>query len=249
LSIIASFAAIAIENARLHQRVIGERDRVIQAQEEVSRKLQRDLHDGPTQLVAALQMSIDFCQQGLQKDISVIGPELENMQQLTQRAVYQMRTLLFELRPLVLETEGLAAALMAFLERRQKSEKTMLHLSVESDKPDNAISRLKSKYEAALFAIIQEAVNNALKYAKANNIYVKVLQEEDRLQVIILDDGLGFDLPSVTNNYEKRGSYGMVNLKERVDLLTGQHLIKTALGAGTEVSIIIPLSSELLLEV
>jgi signal transduction histidine kinase len=69
------------------------------------------------------------------------------------------------------------------------------------------------------------------------------------LQVIILDDGLGFDLPSVTNNYEKRGSYGMVNLKERVDLLTGQHLIKTALGAGTEVSIIIPLSSELLLEV
>ena len=109
LGSIANYAAISIENARLHQSVIAERDRAIQAQEEVSNKLQRDLHDGPTQIVAAMQMSIEFCKTALEKDISHVGPELDNLQVLAERATHQMRTLLFELRPLELETKGLAA--------------------------------------------------------------------------------------------------------------------------------------------
>ncbi len=246
LSSIANFAAIAIENARLHQRVLAERDKVVLAQEETSRKLQRDLHDGPTQLVAAIQMNLDFAKQALKKDPSLVEKELDEIIGLAQKATHQMRTLLFELRPLVLETQGLAAALTTFLKRRQKDERTALHLTVNSDRPDNAIPRLISKSEMAIFAIVQEAVNNALKHAMAYNIYVSLDLKKDRLSVTILDDGQGFDLNAVSNNYEDRGSYGMINIKERAAVAGGNLAIKSAPGAGAEIQVNILLTPGLL---
>ncbi len=241
LSSIANYAAVAIENARLHQSVLAEKDRVIQAQEEVSRKLQRDLHDGPTQLVAAIQMSADFSRQALEKQPSLVGPELDNIINLAERASHQMRTLLFELRPLILETQGLVAALESFLERRQKDSPAKLHLMTNSDQPGNAIVRLETRSEMSLFAVVQEAVNNALKYAKADNIIVKLAQRQKELCLRIIDDGLGFDIASVNTNYEDRGSYGMVNMKERAELVGGRFSLKSAPGAGTEIRVTIEL--------
>jgi signal transduction histidine kinase len=241
----ANYAAISIENARLYHSVIAERDRVIKAQHEASSKLQRDLHDGPTQLVAAMQMNIEFCKTALKKNVSLVEPELEQMNVLAQKALHQMRTMLFELRPLELETEGLGAALKTFMDRRQKTEKTRLLLDVQSDQPDNKISRLDSKYERALFAMVQETVNNALKHAKANHIFVKVYERNDQLSITILDDGLGFELRTITENYESRGSYGMINLKERADLVGGVLVIKSAPGAGAEFKVTTTLTSEM----
>lgn len=245
LSSMANYAAISIENARLYQSVIAERDRVIKAQDEASSKLQRDLHDGPTQIVAAIQMSIEFCKSALKKDVSLLEAELEQMNAMAQKALHQMRTMLFELRPLELETEGLGAALRTFLDRRQKTEKTKLHLDIRSDQHKDNISRLASKYERALFAIVQEAVNNALKHAKANNIFVKMHEKHNQLRVTILDDGLGVDLRKITENYESRGSYGMVNLKERTALVGGELVIKSAPGAGYEINVTATLTPEM----
>ena len=240
----ANYAAISIENARLHESVIAERDRVIKAQEEASRKLQRGLHDGPTQLVAAIQMSIDFCQQALVRDISRLGPELDSMGALAKRATHQMRTLLFELRPLELETHGLGAALKTFVKRRQATENAILHLHIQSDQPDDEISRLQPKYEQAAFAIVQEAVNNSLKYSKADDIFIKIQQKNSHLSLLVLDNGLGVDLPSVTTNYEHRGSYGMINQRERAALLGSELIMKSALGAGMEVRVEVSLTSD-----
>jgi len=241
LSSIANYAAIAIENARLHQSVLAEKERVIKAQEKVSHKLQRDLHDGPTQLVAALEMSIEFCKKALKQDISLVEPELDNMMQITKKATHQMRTLLFELRPLVLETQGLLAALETFIERRQKDENTSLQLQINSEHPNGTISRLEAKTEMALFAIVQEAINNALKYARADHIFVTLTQKDHHLSISVIDDGMGFDLSIISNNYENRGSYGMVNMKERADHAGGELTIKSAPGAGTEIRVDIEL--------
>lgn len=238
LSSIGNYAAVAIENARLHQSVLAERDRVVQAQEDASRKLQRDLHDGPTQLVAAIEMSVEFCKTAMVKDITLVEPELDNISEVARKATNQMRTLLFELRPLILETQGLVAALETFLERRQLDEPTQLHLKIESDLPENAVPRMEGRIEMALFAVVQEAVTNAMKYAKADNIFVKVTQKESMLEIRVLDDGLGFDM-SILNNYEDRGSYGMVNIKERAELAGGKLSIKSAPGAGTEINVML----------
>ncbi len=248
LSSLANYAGIAIENARLHEDVIEDRDRVIRAQEQVSHRLQRDLHDGPTQLVAAIQMNIEFCQKAIQhNELDMARTELDHMLELAMRASHQMRTLLFELRPLVLETKGLVAALETFVERRQaEDDHVKLHLKIKSDqvKGDN-ISRLDGKVEAALFAIVQEAVNNALKYAEANHILVRLDEVEDKLHLAIFDDGKGFDVESVIQDYEERGSYGMVNLRERVAVAQGDYTLKSEIGKGTELQVIVPVSVNL----
>src|SRR5690606_24682778 len=93
---LASQAAIAIENARLYRDLQEERDRIIQAQENVRRELARDLHDGTTQLLSALSMNIEHAQTLLDHAPELVRPELDSMKQLADRAIRETRTLLFE---------------------------------------------------------------------------------------------------------------------------------------------------------
>jgi signal transduction histidine kinase len=243
LSSIASYAAIAIQNARLHQSVLAERDRVIAAEEEARKKLARDLHDGPTQLVAGIKMSLDFSKKALEKEPSLLPKELAYMQELADRATHQMRTMLFELRPLVLETQGLGAALQVFLDRRQQDitgNTPKLALKIETDHPSGDISRQDGKVEAAIFAIVQETVNNAIKHAQAKNIVVQLTETATAVYTVIKDDGKGFDVDQVMNNYEQRGSLGMINLKERTELIGGELNVRSAPGHGTRITIQVP---------
>lgn len=245
LSSIASYAAIAIENARLHENVLAQRDRVIAAEEQARRQLARDLHDGPTQLVANIMMKVDFCRKALQKDPSLLPDELDAIQKLAERASRQMRTLLFELRPLVLETQGLGAAVQVFLDRRQQDVKdTRLRLEVLSRQPGEDMPRQDDKVEAAIFAIVQETVNNALKHARAHNIVVRLKETDKAIHTIIADDGVGFEVNAVMNNYEKRGSLGMVNIYERAQLIGGEVQVESAPGEGTTITVIVPKEKE-----
>ena len=245
LSSIASYAAIAIENARLHENVLAERDRVIAAEEQARRQLARDLHDGPTQLVANIMMKVDFCRKALQKDPSLLPDELDSIQKLAERASRQMRTMLFELRPLVLETQGLGAAVQVFLDRRQQDVKgTQLSLEVLSQQPGEDIPRQDDKVEAAIFAIVQETVNNALKHARASNIVVKLKETGKAIYTIIADDGVGFEVNAVMNNYEKRGSLGMVNIYERAQLIGGEVQVTSAPDEGTTITVVVPKEKE-----
>ncbi len=243
LSSIASYAAIAIQNAKLHENVLAERDRVIEAEEEARKKLARELHDGPTQLVASIMMSLDFSRQALEKDPSLLPKEMTYMRELAERATHQMRTMLFELRPLVLETQGLGAALEVFIERRQKdiTEPTpKLTLKVETDNPSGDISRQDGKVEATIFAIVQETVNNAIKHAQANQIVVEIKETPQAIQTLVKDDGQGFDVSAIMSNYEQRGSLGMINLRERTQLIGGELTMISTPGQGTQITLYVP---------
>lgn len=234
-------SGIAAENAHLRESVLAERGRVAEAQEQVRRELARDLHDGPTQLISAIMMQLAFCQKALEKDPSLIPEQIIGMQDLAGQAIHQMRTMLFELRPLVLETQGLEVALEVFLERRQEEVKTAkLSLNVETCQPGGALSRQEAKVEAALFAVVQEAVNNALKHARADNVLVHVKETPTAIHVVIEDDGVGFDVERVMHSYARRGSLGVVNIQERVELIGGQAAIQSAPGQGTQISIYVP---------
>jgi signal transduction histidine kinase len=241
LNSIATYAAIAIENARLHQSVLAERDRVVVAQEEVQKELARDLHDGPTQLVAGMLMRLDFIKKALTRDPSLVEEEIVQLMELGQLASHQMRTLLFKLRPLALETQGLVPALETFLTRLQREEAgTALHLEVRTERDGDQLTRRDPKDEAAIFAIVQEAVRNALKHAQADNIWVKLAERAGELMVTVQDDGVGFDTAAVESNYEQRGSLGMVNIRERAELIGGRLTLRSAPGQGTEVMIRVP---------
>jgi signal transduction histidine kinase len=242
LSSVASYAAIAIDNARLHESVLAQRDKVIEVEEETRKQLARDLHDGPTQLVAGLMMSLDFCKKALEKDPSLLAKEFDRMTDLAERASHQLRTALFELRPLVLETQGFGAALETFMERRQKDigPTPKLTVKIDADTPNGELSRQDAKVEATIFAIVQETTNNAIKHARANEIVVEVKETHQALYTTIKDDGQGFDVDKVLDNYEERGSLGMLNLQERTELIGGELTMKSIPDRGTRITIYIP---------
>ncbi len=239
LTSIASYAAVAIDNARLHESVLEERDKVIEAEEQARKKLARDLHDGPTQWVSGILMSIDFCKQAITKQPDKVGEylpkEFADMEEMAQKSVHQLRTALFELRPLALESHGLEAALEVFLERRQKDIERTTKLTL--NKPYGDVSRQDDKVESTIFALVQETVNNAIKHAEAENIIVELRETAEALYTIIRDDGKGFDVDEVMSNYQERGSLGMINLQERTEAIGGELNLHSKPGQGTSITI------------
>jgi signal transduction histidine kinase len=218
---------------------------VIEAQDQARHALARDLHDGPTQLVSGLVMRLDFCRQALDKNPALLTKELPGLQKLAEQATHQMRTALLGLRPLILEAEGLATALQTFLDRRQTEiEQPRLTLKLKTHQANGAFSRQEPQVEAALFAIAQEAVNNAIKHAQAREIEVFLKETPLGMYLIIRDDGLGFDLKQVRQGYGQRGSLGLLNMQERAELIGGEFTLSSEPGQGTHLSIYVPKAGE-----
>jgi signal transduction histidine kinase len=147
--------------------------------------------------------------------------------------------MLFTLRPVILETQGLVAALKQYL--RQLEEEAGLAIHLEA--PDLG-GRLNIEIEGVTFSIIEEAINNAKKYAQAQNIWVRLGFEDDLFVATVEDDGQGFDVAEVLDSYDQRGSLGLINMRERAELVEGTWTIESAVGQGTKVVLIVPLLEE-----
>src|SRR5512147_1695747 len=122
MSSIAAQAAIAIENARLYQQVRQERDYIIKAQEDIRRELARKLHDGPVQLLSAISMSLDHLERLNEVKPEAVHNEINALRNLVRQATRDARNILFELRPLILETQGLVAALEEYVNQLRTAE-------------------------------------------------------------------------------------------------------------------------------
>ncbi len=239
LSAFASKAAISIENARLYESLKEERDKLVIVEDEVRKRLAHDLHDGPTQFVAAMVMNLNFVKELLDRAPEHVPAEVERNIELAQKTLRQLRTLLFDLRPVILETQGLVPALEVYVERLRETEKMDVELHVA-----HKFKRLSKRAEIAIFAVIQEAVNNAKKYARTSTveILIKPDKAQDRLTVTVQDNGRGFDLHTTQKSYDKRGSIGLVNMRERAEAISGQFSLWSEVGRGTTVQLLVPLT-------
>ncbi|MGD2206067.1 MAG: GAF domain-containing sensor histidine kinase [Anaerolineae bacterium] len=238
----ANQAAIAIERAQLYQSLRDERDRIIQAQENVRRQVAQNLHDGTVQYLSAISMSIDLLEHLLNYDPEGAQVELQSLRSLTHEATRQARLALFELRPVILETQGLVPALQSYVQQLQRSEEFGTHFETPTSLPE-----LGTAVAATIFSIIQEAVTNVKKHASARDVWLRLSIEEDWLQVIIEDNGKGFDLNAVKQNYDQRGSIGLLSMRERAALIEGRLEIEsktTPPHSGTEVILRVPLPRE-----
>ncbi len=213
----ANQAAIAIENARLYSSLRDERDRILQAQEDVRRQVARNLHDGTVQFLSAISMGLDHLERLLQFKPEAARAELDALRELTRQATRQARLALFELRPLILETQGLLPALEAYVQQLQDSEMFDIHLEASGTLPE-----VESSVASTIFAIVQEAVNNAKKHASARDVWLRLLTENAWLKVIVEDNGKGFDPEAVERNYDRTGSIGLLNMRERAELIDGR---------------------------
>jgi signal transduction histidine kinase len=241
LDIIGRQAVIAVQNASLYQDLVEEKERMIEVQEEARKKLARDLHDGPTQSVAAMAMRINLARRIMAKNVDEAKNELIKIEELAHRTTKEIRHMLFTLRPLILESQGLNAALQAMAEKMRETFSQNVIINVD----ENILRDMEMGKQGVIFYIIEEATNNARKHANAPHIWVRLRSFETGIGLLeIEDDGLGFDVAAVNKSYDKRGSLGMVNLRERAELVNGLLNIDSAPGNGTRVQVYIPLTEE-----
>ncbi len=243
LDIIGRQAVIAIQNARLYQDLVEEKERMVEIHEEARKKLARDLHDGPTQSVAAMAMRLNITRRLLTKDVKAATEEIVKLEELAHRTTKEIRHMLFTLRPLILESQGLAAAVQATADKMMETYSQKVTHNID----ERVTTQLEMGKQGVIFYIIEEAVNNARKHASAPVIAVNLRQMDAGIALLeIVDNGVGFDVKSVTQAYDKRAnsSLGMVNLRERAELVNGLLQIDSTAGQGTKVQVYIPLTEE-----
>ena len=243
LAMVSNQAVIAIQNARLYSQLEQEKERIMETQEETRKQLARSLHDGPTQSVSAIAMRINITRKLLEQNPAEAANELVRIEDLARRTTQEIRHMLFTLRPLALESEGLTAALKLMADKMHDTYQQNVTIDVD----ESVASQFDLGRQTVIFYLAEEAVNNARKHAQAAEIRVRLhplAQAPDMALLEVADNGVGFDVQSVMGSYERRGSLGMVNLQERAELVNGRLNIQSAAGKGTRVQIVIPLSEE-----
>lgn len=236
MTTLAAQASVAVENAQLVQSLKQERDKLLAKEAEVRASIARDLHDGPTQSIAAISMNIEFVKKLLRAMPERVESELDVLADLVHKTSYDIRTLLFELRPLGLETQGLFATLEQYVARFRDPSGLQLRLEVQP-----GIPQLPIETEGAIFMILQEAVNNARKHAGAAEIIIYLFLEDNQLVASVRDLGKGFDISKTEANYSTSGSLGLLNMRERARLIGSELRIRSAEGLGTTVELRVPL--------
>lgn len=236
LSTFCSQAIIPLQNAQLFEDVHREQQRILEKESEARRKLARDLHDGPTQSVAAIVMRLNFIKMVLEKgDIEKALDEVIKVEEIAQRTTHEIRTMLFAMRPVILETQGLIPALNQYAQRLNQNEAfqtTILNRGYNG--------QIDSEAEGVVFAIIEEAVGNAKKHAEATEIRISLIARQDSLYVEIRDNGVGFDVETTQSTYDQRTSLGLINMDERAEIVGGHCSLESAKGKGTTVKVEIP---------
>ena len=241
LDIIAHQLVIAIQNARLYSDIQLEKERMIDIQEQEHRKLARDLHDGPTQSMAAIAMRLNFARRLLERDPKATADELSKIEDLARRTTKEIRHMLFTLRPLELESQGLIGALKALADKTHETYSQNVIVEAE----ENIISKLEMGKQTIIFYIAEEAINNACKYAQANHIWVRMKNyDTDLVMLEIQDDGVGFDKDHVESSYDQRGSLGLLNMNDRTEMVNGVFQLSSEIGKGTTIRVLIPLTDE-----
>jgi signal transduction histidine kinase len=229
------------EKVRSIEELLFENEMLKAENEKVRKRLARDLHDGPAQLLSAIIMSVQFAKEILTrtpKKLDKLRAELDELDPLATKALHQVQTMLFDLRPVVLETHGLASALESYVKRLRLANDFAVSLEIK-----DFSERLDAKAEAAIFSIVQEAVGNARKHAHASRLELGITRHDGNLVVTIRDDGRGFDVGRVDRSYDQCGNLGLLNMRERAEMLKGEFSIESAIGQGTLVKLVVPLQA------
>jgi signal transduction histidine kinase len=222
IGMLATHAAIALENADLH-----ERSRELSTIEE-RKRLARELHDSVTQTLFSIGLTAEAAASLVASEPERARAELETLQELTRTALAEMRSLIFELRPAELETDGLAAALRKHVDVLRRLHAQEIEVSVEGDR------RLPPAVEKGLLRIAQEALGNALRHAGAARVELVLDVRDSRAALRVRDDGAGFD-PEEAAARSRR--LGLTSMRERAEALGGRLEIDSAPGRGTTVAV------------
>jgi signal transduction histidine kinase len=228
IDLFADQAAIIIEHVRLQNQ--AEQFAVLEERQ----RLARDLHDSVTQALYSLTLYADAAQMAFSSERwSSLERNLQEVRNMAREAMYDMRLLVFELRPLMLEKEGLASTLRARLAAVESRTGLITKLNVENEK------RLPATIENELYRIAQEGLNNVVKHAKASEVLIQIIYTDSNIILELVDNGVGFDA-NLTN---LSGGLGLQGIQERIQHLGGSLEVFSELDKGTRLTVKIPINS------
>jgi signal transduction histidine kinase len=207
--------------------------RVIEVQEQERRHLAYELHDEIGQFWTAIKLTLEAAIQD--NDLEAVHRFCQEASRVADQAIQRARALSVDLRPSVLDDFGLDSALRWFLDRQGRQAGLKIQL-----RADPSLGRLPPTIEITCFRIVQEAVTNIIRHARAHNVTVEVGQREDDLKVTIKDDGIGFDVEAARERATRGESLGLLSMQERALLVGGALEIRSTPGAGTELLLRLP---------
>jgi len=246
LSILCGQAAIAIENARLFSGVKAHQIRAEQllkqatlAQEDERQRISLEIHDGAAQWMVAASYRIQAFDRILSKYKGThVEAELREIKSVIDQSIKELRRVIVDLHPPDLGELGLLGALQQNLENFKRDTGIAYSFQIEGIPVS-----LPPVSEIAVYRVTQEALANVRKHAQATKVDVILRFEVDELWVVIRDNGKGFAPSQVLSNARSAGRVGLVGMKDRVETLGGTVAIMAAEGAGTTISLSLPISA------
>ena len=222
---VASQAGLVLRNVRLVEELQESRRRIVAAQDERARKLERDIHDGAQQQLVALSVKLGLAEQLASRDADKTAALLAEVKADAIDALENVRDLARGIYPPVLADHGLPAALEA------QARKAAIPVHVHT----NGSARYPSEIEAAVYFCCLEALQNIAKYADARHATIRLGRSNGDLTFEVEDDGRGFDQGVVSGS-------GLTNMRDRVEAVGGTFVVSSVPGSGTTVGGRIPVS-------
>lgn len=224
---------VALENAKIKQDFTL---KIIEAQEEERKRLSREIHDGPAQMLANVLLRTDLINLTYQqRGGDEAMKEINELKDMVRNALSEVRRIIYDLRPMALDDLGLVPTLKKYISTIQEYNPTcMIHFQSYGEE-----QRLQPNFEVAIFRLIQESLTNGIKHGKFKEAWVKVEWLKQKINIIVKDNGKGFD-----PNEAKEKSFGLIGMRERVDLLDGTMKIISSPGKGATILFSIPINEE-----
>lgn len=210
---------------------------MIQVLEKERKKIARDIHDGPAQYLANVVLRLEVCEKFLEKgDIDKLLEEIKNMKDLVKSNLSDVRRFISDLRPILIEDIGLIPALRKYVEDWERLSRVKVEFRALGEEKG-----IENKdIEIALFRIVQEALSNVHKHAKASYVRVIIEVGDDFVGAMIQDNGIGFDLVEAKKLSLEKGSLGIFSMEERAKALGGTIRIHSEKEKGTKIIVRIP---------
>jgi signal transduction histidine kinase len=227
-----------VENITTQKQLEADMDelrlRLMQGRELERLQIAQDLHDGPLQEIIGLSFQLHALTNSDQSDSNF--DQLQSIYDSIQTLASSIRTICGELRPPTLIPFGLEKAIISHAEEVQKIHPELeIHLNL----PDDGLE-IPEQIRIVLFRIYQEALYNVLRHAQASTVKVHLWIEEERVNLEVQDDGVGFDIPTRWIKFARQGHLGLVGAQERAQEVGGTLEVKTAPGQGSLIRVIVP---------
>ena len=214
--------------------------KIILAQEEERKRIAREIHDGLAQTMANVVLRTEIMERMMTKQAySAVREELYDLKGQVRGGIEEVRKIIFNLRPMALDDLGLVPTLRKFVQDYE--EKSKIRTKFELIGKD---MRLPSGMEVAVYRLVQEAFSNVMKHAQASHVTLELTMQQQMVKIVVADNGVGFIVDHIDKRSERANRYGLMGMRERVDLLEGRMDIESSVGAGTKLSMVIPIKAE-----